>query len=73
MTSPKEENEFKKVKRSRRRKTTILVLMLLLLVTLFLVQCELQKIKENELQEEKAQTELLLWQKQRADSLKKIR
>ena len=72
MTSPKEENEFKKVKRSRRRKTTILVLMLLLLVTLFLVQCELQKIKENELQEEKAQTELLLWQKQRADSLKKL-
>jgi hypothetical protein len=72
MTSPKEKNEAKKVKRSKRRKTVILVLMLLLLITLFLVQCELQKIKENELNEQKAQTELLLWQKQRADSLKKL-
>lgn len=61
-----------KTTRSRKKNTIILVLMFLLLATLFLVQCELQKVKENELQEEKARTELLLWQKQRADSLKRL-
>ncbi|HHX15430.1 MAG TPA: SUMF1/EgtB/PvdO family nonheme iron enzyme [Fibrobacter sp.] len=55
----------------QKKNTLILALMLLLLITLFLVQCQLEKIKNNATQEQEAQTALLLKQKYETDSLRR--
>ena len=61
--------EQKKNKKNGKRNLIILILMFLLLVCLFIVQCQLNKVKEAALAEQKLQ-ELALRQQQILDSLR---
>ena len=59
----------KQKKKNGKRNLTILILMFLLLVCLFIVQCQLNKVKQQALEEQKL-SELALRQQQILDSLR---